>query len=314
MGDELLSALTPFTTPHTIATDEAGAQQLTLRLGGTWYRTYGTAPCPVCQPERDRSQNALTLADGHHRRLLLNCKKSGCSFNDILCATGIRRGDYSPPDPLLAAQREAEARAHAEKKEQQAFALWNEARSIQGTIAETYLMRRGITGDLPATLRFHPEAWHPTAKRLPAMLARIDGPNGFAVHRTYLNADGNGKAHAVPAKAMLGMVKGGAVRLTEACGPLVVSEGIETGLSLACGLLRLPATIWATLSTAGMVGLRLPDQPHRLTIATDGDEAGRRAGIDLARRATALGWKVSTLPAPNGRDWNDVLAMKGAKR
>ncbi len=32
----------------------------------------------------------------------------------------------------------------------------------------------------------------------------------------------------------------------------------------------------------------------------------------LAERADALGWAVSLLPAPQGRDWNDILQMNGA--
>jgi len=92
---------------------------------------------------------------------------------------------------------------------------------------------------LPAALRFHPEAWHgATARRIPALVALVNGGDGFAVHRTYLRADGSGKAAVDPPKAMLGAVAGGAVRLTDGPGPLVVAEGIETALSLACGLLR----------------------------------------------------------------------------
>ena len=68
---------------------------------------------------------------------------------------------------------------------------------------------------------------------------------------------------------------------------------------------------WATLSTSGMRGIFLPEGKGRLTIATDGDDAGRAAGHQLACRADAAGWTVSTLPAPNGRDWNDILTMKG---
>jgi DNA primase len=49
----------------------------------------------------------------------------------------------------------------------------------------------------------------------------------------------------------------------------------------------------------------------KLTIAPDGDPAGKSAAHSLAERATALGWQVSLLPAPDGRDWNDILAMKG---
>jgi len=131
------------------------------------------------------------------------------------------------------------------------------------------------------------------------------------VHRTYL-APGGGKAEVQPNKLMLGRVSGGAVRLTSAQGPLVVApRGIETALSLACGLLRKPATIWAALSTSGMRGLHLPKDPHRLTIAPDGDAPGREAAHALAERASALGWEVSLLPAPDGRDWNDILTMKG---
>jgi hypothetical protein len=131
------------------------------------------------------------------------------------------------------------------------------------------------------------------------------------VHRTYLRADGSGKADIDPAKLMLGPTSGGAVRLTGAAGQLVVAEGIETALSLASGLLRAPATVWAALSTSGIRGLRLPDHPGLLTIAPDGDTAGREAANELAARAHALGWQVSLLPAPDGRDWNDILTMKG---
>lgn len=289
------------------------AKTLTTVLGGAWHSRYGVAPCPCCQPERRRDQSALTLADGADGRLLLNCKKSSCSFSDILAAAGLTSGDYTPPDPTEIARREAEAKAQAEKKARQAFALWKEAVPICGTPAETYLRGRGISCDLPDTLRFHPSAWHPTAKRFPAMLALVEGGTGPAVHRTYLASNGSSKADVTPDKAMLGAVKGGAVRLTEAQGPLVVAEGIETALSLACGLLGTPATIWATLSTSGIRGVSLPAKPHRLTIATDGDAPGRDAGNSLAERATALGWSVSLLPAPDGRDWNDILCMKGAE-
>lgn len=289
------------------------AATLTRNLGGKWYRRYGAAPCPCCQPERRKGQCALTLADGRDGRLLLNCKKSGCAFKDITRAAGITPGSYTPPDPAIMAQREADERAHIEKRSRQARALWDEALPITGTIAETYLRGRGITCDLPDRLRFHAECWHgPTARKWPAMVAVVEGAEGFAVHRTYLRTDGTGKADVDPDKMMLGCTRRGAVRLTQTDGSLVVCEGIETGLSLASGLLSRPATIWATLSTSGLRGLKLPASTGRITIATDGDDAGRMAGEDLAKRAHGLGWKVSLLPAPNGRDWNDILKGKVA--
>ena len=220
-------------------------------------------------------------------------------------------GRYAPPDASELARLRQAREAEAAKREAQAFACWREAQPIDGTLAERYLRGRGISCPLPDTLRFHPACWHPTAKRLPALVAMVEGGDRFAVHRTYLAEPGR-KAEVEPAKAMLGAVAGGAVRLAEAAGPLVVAEGIETALSLASGLLRAPATVWAALSTSGMAGLRLPDQPGRLTVATDGDEAGRAAGHALAERADALGWRVSLLPAPDRPGLERCSRQKGA--
>ena len=143
------------------------------------------------------------------------------------------------------------------------------------------------------------------------MVAAVQGVGLPAVHRTWLRPDGSGKADIEPAKAMLGATTGGAVRLSDGPGPLAVAEGIETALSLTSGLLRAPVAAWAALSTSGITGLRLPPDPGRLTIAADGDAPGREAAHALAERAHALGWAVSLLPAPEGRDWNDILQMKG---
>ena len=287
------------------------ARELTLALGGRFHGRYGTAPCPVCQPQRRKDQNALTLADGRNGRLMLDCKKSACGFLHILAAAGLRSGDYSPPDAATIARRERESKAEAQRKAAQAKRLWDEAQPIAGTVAEAYLRGRGITCELPRMLRFQGDCWHgPTAKRYPAMVAAVQGAGLPAVHRTYLRPDGSGKADIEPAKAMLGATAGGAVRLTEGRSRLVVSEGVESGLSLLCGLLDDPVTLWAALSTSGLRGLRLPPEPGRLTIATDGDAPGRAAGHTLAERAHALGWQVSLLPAPAGRDWNDILTEK----
>lgn len=290
------------------------AVEIVKALRGRPDRNGGLCFCPAHANTRTP---ALSIANGRDGRLLLHCH-AGCSFAAILDALRERGflDRHHKPQPSSAgeiARREAEDRAEAERAEKKALTVWREAIPIHGTIAETYLRHRGITCDLPETLRFHPEAWHPSAKRIPAMVALIEGLPRLAVHRTYLRPDGADKAEVEPAKAMLGMTAGGAVRVTEAQGPLVVAEGIETALSLASGLLARPATIWAALSTSGMAGLRLPDRPHRLTIASDGDKAGHEAAHKLATRAAALGWTVSMLPAPEGRDWNDILMMKGGK-
>ena len=289
------------------------ARTLILGLGGRWRGSYGVAACPICQPERHPSQDALTLRDAPDGRLLVHCKKSNCPFRELAVALGLTSGDFTRPDPADIAKRAAERRAEALRKARQAGVVWREALPIAGTLAEAYLRGRGITCALPDTLRFHPACWHQSARFLPALIASVEGCDLPAAHRTYLCPDGSGKANVEPAKAMLGGVTGGSVRLTQGSGPLVIAEGIETALSLACGLLGGPATIWAALSTSGIRGLRLPALPGLLVIASDGDEPGRAAAYALAERAHFNGWQVSMLPAPDGCDWNDALMMKGGK-
>ena len=289
------------------------ARTLTSALCGKWHGRYGLACCPAHGDRRP----SLTLADAADGRLLLDCK-AGCSFLDVLTALRVRglvdrQARPQLPDLCEMARRRAEDEAEAVKREKQALSVWRESIPVHGTIAETYLRGRRITCPLAETLRFHPVCWHASAQRLPALVARVDGLPRLAVHRTYLRTDGTGKADVDPPKAMLGAALGGAVRVADGPGALVVAEGLETALSLSSGLLRVPATVWAALSAPGVAGLRLPDGiPHKLTIAPDGDTAGRDAAHRLAERATALGWTVSLLLAPDGRDWNDILMLKGA--
>jgi hypothetical protein len=286
------------------------ARSLTLSLHGRWHGHYGVAACPVCQPERRKGQDALTLADGRDGRLLTHCKKAGCTFADILAAAGLRPGDYRAPDPATLAKRAAEERAESLRKAEQAKRLWAEAQPIENTPAARYLREaRGIRLErLPRTLRYHPAAWHgPTARRWPAMVALVEGGGGFAVHRTWLRPDGSGKATIEPAKAALGSTAGGAVRLTDGPGPLLVAEGIETALAASCLRGDATARAWAALSTSGMRALRLPPQAGKLCIAADGDTPGMAAAHALAERAHGLGWQVAIATPPPGRDWADVL-------
>lgn len=289
------------------------ARNLTFEIGGRWYGCYGTAPCPVCQIERRKDQNALTLAEGRDGRLLLHCKKSGCDFGQVLDVAGVSPTDAISPAAASTFGYDPREQEKAVRRERQATRLWNEAVPIENTGAEVYLRKRGITCPLPETLRFHPECWHPSARRIPALVALVEGGERIAVHRTYLDRDGSGKADVEPSKAMLGAVAGGAIRLAEGSGTMVIAEGIETALSLASGLLREPADIWAALSTSGVRRLHLPSRPGRLVIAPDGDAPGYAAAHALAERADALGWAVSLLPAPEGRDWNDVLIERAAE-
>ncbi|MAM63857.1 toprim domain-containing protein [Maritimibacter sp. UBA3975] len=276
---------------------------LTHNLGGAWRHGQGNAPCPICQPERRRDQTALSISETNGK-LLLHCFKSGCSFVEIANAAHL---------PLERAQVDFDAVRETKRKQAEyrkahlskGRSLWDRSLPINGTRGEAYLRGRGISCDMPPSLRWMPDIHHaPTMIWGAAIVANVEPTGG--VHRTFFDKKGNRLAKS--AKMMLGPCSGGAVRLSEAAsGPLVVCEGIETGLSLLSGLLAFPAAVWAALSAPGIAALELPREPSELIIATDGDEAGREAGDKLGLRATALGWKVSLMPAPDGKDWNDVL-------
>lgn len=281
------------------------SENLTQALGGEWRGHMGLAPCPVCQPERRRDQRGLSIrAEGD--TLLAFCHKSGCAFRDILKEAGLPR---SAVCTYPQAARDAEAKCEAYGGEQLAKArrLWASCKPLEGTKGETYLRGRGITCPMPSSLGWAIDAFHgPSVRHLSAMVGDV---STGGIHRTYFEK--TGERITGQAKMMQGPCAGGAVALSEAQGPLVVCEGIETGLSLLSGLLSGPATVWAALSTSGLKSLALPQTIGRLTIAADGDAPGKEAANVLAIRATALGWKVSLLPAPDGRDWNDVLMQKG---
>lgn len=283
------------------------AYSITLQLGGTFTGGHGNAPCPICQPERRADQNALSLTDAGDK-LLAYCFKGNCSFAEIAKAINLPRQAFTNDPP---AQRVAEEKQIKQQKKarDKARSLWKSADPITGTLADTYLRGRGITIPLPDGLRFLPDTYHaPSRKFVCAMIADVQPTGG--IHRTYFTE--RGQRLPKSAKMMLGPCAGGAVRLSEGSGPLVVAEGIETALSVVQLLAERSPTVWAALSTSGIKGLHLPKTPGELILASDGDEPGLIAANTLAAHASIIGWNVFILKAPDGMDWNDVLRGRSA--
>ncbi len=191
-----------------------------------------------------------------------------------------------------------------------ALAWWTGApQDALSTPADVYLTRRGLAG-LAASpaIRYRPDVAHPAERgRRPAMLALVQDVAGasVAVHRTFITRGGQ-KADAVPAKASIGPIFGGAIRLDAAAAELVVGEGVETSAS-AGRLLKLPA--WAAIS-AGNLALRmqLPPEVRSVVIAADADGPGRKAAQDAATRWRGEGRRVRiATPDTPGLDFNDLL-------
>uniref|UniRef100_UPI0003691902 DUF7146 domain-containing protein n=1 Tax=Bartonella rattaustraliani TaxID=481139 RepID=UPI0003691902 len=280
------------------------AAGITRALHGVWHGHYGLAHCPA----HDDSTPSLALTYGYNGQLLFHCH-AGCSFEQIIKALkNIGLVDTQAcfenayGQNLSLSKKFYSEDQQAKQKAEKARGLWKQSKAIKDSLAETYLRKRGITCDLPADLRFHDSCPHPLGGKLPALVELVEGACPFAIHRTFLQANGC-KTDQKPAKAMLGSVMGGAVHLSQDNEHhLVICEGIETGLSLLSGLLLEPVSLWAALSTSGMKNVNLPKTKARLTIAMDGDEAGRKAGYALASHAHKQGFEVFMMQAPKGAD------------
>jgi hypothetical protein len=81
--------------------------------------------------------------------------------------------------------------------------------------------------ELPISLRYHPTLKHTdTGLLLPTMVAAVQAPDRSitGIHRTYLRADGTGKAQVPSPRKMLGTISGGAVRLAAAGRDLALAR------------------------------------------------------------------------------------------
>jgi Toprim domain len=193
--------------------------------------------------------------------------------------------------------------------------LFGNGRSIDGTLVETYLAHRGITGLGPCpALRFHPTCYYRDAaslERRPALLAAITDLDGriTGIQRTWLDLSGRGKAPVTTPRRALGRQFGNGVRFGNTRQVMLAGEGIETVLSLGMILPEVPMV--AALSASNLGALVLPQGLQRLYVARDRDTAGRSAFERLARRASGLGVTVYPLD-PVGGDFNDDLVRFGA--
>lgn len=176
--------------------------------------------CPCCG-----YKNALSVTVKNGRRLYY-CH-AGCPQADLWAVVrgnqwnqGYVRPDKTPP---------------ADQKLQEYIRqLWQDSLPAKGSAVEIYLNARGISGDIPTSLRFLPRHRHSDTKTFwPLMLAAVTDHTGKlqAIHRTFITTGGK-KAPVEPAKKTLAPVIGYAAHLGNAGERLVVTEGLETGLSV----------------------------------------------------------------------------------
>ena len=198
-----------------------------------------------------------------------------------------------------------------------AITIWGESRSLDGTPALTYLVKRGIDiGRLPheihRALRWHPSCPWEQGRHgaLVALMTDAITGDAKAIHRTAITATG-----LKGGKKMLGPSAGCVVRLwtdESVTTGLVLGEGIETTLAAATrvkhrGTRLAPA--WAACSAGGMAKFPVLAGVECITLLVDNDEsgAGQRAAAECSARWTAAGRDVFRLmPNVTGQDFADL--------
>lgn len=214
------------------------------------------------------------------------------------------------PMPVPSAEDE---RRERDQKIARCIKLWREAVPARGTIAEIYLRSRGIKIEPPQSLRFHPGVYHKESGRHgPAMVAAVQGLDGHitGVHRTWLRADGGGKADLKPNKKGYGLWVGGHIRLAARGPQLAIAEGIETAMSVMMAKPGLPC--WAAL-WIGNLGAAVPEEVKEVLICADNDSEDKDRAMhrEIVRKAATrlsdTGKRVRIVYPPEGNDFNDWL-------
>lgn len=265
---------------------------------------------------RGRVGNWTDAATGEHGDLLdiIRLSRGMRTFRDV--AEEARDFLRLPTNPMM-----RKADRSAVPKVTLARRLYSMSRPFSGSPADTYLRRRGIVLPTPPEwLRFHPhcyyrpDEWSPR-QSWPALIAAVTdlGREITGVHRTWLDPDDFvserlGKAPVEWPKRAMGDLLGHAVRYGDPDDALVVGEGLETTLSIACAAPGLAAA--AACSSAHLSAILVPDGVQRIYIAQDRDPAGRHAAEHLAARTRHLGC-VPMILLPRGEDFNEDLRHHG---
>lgn len=256
---------------------------------------------------------------------------------------GISRRELAPEEKKRWARQQEESKRRADQRKQQEHrereekvesvrSIWNSAIPIRGTPAEAYLRSRSIelsdflegTTWMPS-LRYHAGMYLGKDKHA-ALIGGVQAADRslIAIWRIFLMPDGRALTDAEGRKVKLGLgpAAGGAVRLGPTTETLRLTEGIETGLGVML-LTRPGASVWATLSTSGMIGFAIPPGVKRLEIYADCDRhrlnqrtgtvtdpPGIIAAIKLQERARSEGVDAVIYPSPEPDDWLDVWVQR----
>lgn len=193
-------------------------------------------------------------------------------------------------------------------------------KSAKGTLAETYLNKRGIFKSIPEDLRFQNSRKY--GPSLVAMARDYEG-NITGLQRTRLDPTTSYKITEKPAKLSQGCIYGSSVRLQkddQNTKMVFLAEGVETALSLREAVVK--GEIRAVLGKSNLLTVGMTLQfDQRIILAVDNDGKPWREDEGLLKIITKLraeGYTVDVLfpEIVDGKskvDFNDLINFKRGK-
>lgn len=276
-----------------------------------------------CCPFHPDKSPSFTIYSDDRRFQCFGCGVEGDVLDFVQRAYGVKMREAISMLDGGALRELEQQRAPAKSKTDMrpiAQRIVRESSPIEGTPAALYLRSRGITIDLPHTLRFARltppkiegngvlEANGPGL--LPTLVAIVTDAAGELVglQRTYLTDAGRKAATTDPkgkVKYSLGNVIGGSIQIGPAAASMLVCEGLEDGLTLAQGLGR---SVWVAAGTSMLPQMIFPEPVRAIVIGADGDAGGKVAATKAASAFTAAGFKTRIMyPALGFKDFNAEL-------
>jgi putative DNA primase/helicase len=273
---------------------EIRAKTIVEQLGGVWRGTRGECRCPA----HDDGSPSLSVRLGD-TAILFHCF-AGCTTIEVLRALQRRKLHDKGPMSMPEARPKRDMGALA-------LRLWKASQPIAGTLAEAYLLARGLSGPFPKALRFNPATIHgsgPTKRTMPAMIAAVENDLGaVAVQRTFLDSENVLHKPMSKPKVSLGLLGTAAIRLAPATDELGFAEGIEDALS-AIEWFGTPT--WALGGVERLAFVAIPDKVRRVIVYADRGRAADRLLAKARDHLTANGRELISRVPEHHDDWNDA--------
>lgn len=273
---------------------EIRAKNIVEQLGGVWRGTRGECRCPA----HDDGTPSLSVRLGD-TAILFHCF-AGCTPIEVMKA--LQRQKLH--------DRTAVAMPADKPKRDMgplALRLWKASSPIAGTLAEDYLVARGLSAPFSKSLRFNPTTIFGSGaekRTMPAMIAAVENDLGLvAVQRTFLDPDIVLRKPIPKPKVALGLLGTAAIRLAPATDELGLAEGIEDAQS-AMEWFGTPT--WALGGVERLAFVAIPEKVRRVIVYGDRGRAAERLLEKARGHLTGNGRELVSRVPEHYDDWNDA--------